>query len=178
VFRSFEAATIPTDAWNSFIEFDDNSTGRYLAFPVVLRDSLRRTAGEALMYLKCANPNCSSDFDYGQGRLFRFQQTPQQEKQPSNWHAVKHYWLCARCCENFTIEYHKGTGILILERLESLSDAQPCYFVLQEEVTAMPVLPRRVSRSRARHKKKESEMDPLKVAAIEILENRILERRG
>jgi hypothetical protein len=131
------------------------------------------------MYLKCANPNCSSDFDYGQGRLFRFQQAPQQEKQPANWHAVKHYWLCARCCENFTIEYHKGTGILIMERLETLSGTQPCYFVLQEEeVAPVPVLPRRVSRSRARHKKLESELDPLKVAAIEILENRILERRG
>jgi len=130
------------------------------------------------MFMKCANPNCSCDFDYGQGRLFRFQQTPSQEKQPSHWHAVKHYWLCARCCEHFTIEYQKGTGILIMERLETLSGAQPCYFVLQEEISPIPVLPRRVSRSRARHKKKENELLPLKVGTIEILENRILERRG
>ncbi len=130
------------------------------------------------MYLKCANPNCDCDFDYGQGRLFRFQQTPSQEKQPSHWHAMKHYWLCARCCENFTIEYHRGTGILILERLESLSSAQPYYFVLQPEITPIPSLPRRVSRSRARRKKQEQNMDPLQVSAIEILENRIAERRG
>ncbi len=51
------------------------------------------------MYLKCANPNCNADFDYGQGRLVLFQQTPQQEKQPSNWHGVKHYWLCGRAAK-------------------------------------------------------------------------------
>jgi len=129
------------------------------------------------MYLKCANPNCTSDFDYGQGRLFRFQQAPAQEKQPTNWHAVKHYWLCQRCCENFTIEYQKGTGILIMERMEALAGAQPCYFVLQAEISPIPALPRRVSRSRARRKKKENELAPLKVGTIEILENRILERR-
>jgi hypothetical protein len=163
---------------NSFIEFDENSTGRYLAFPVVLRESLFEMTGEALMYLKCANPNCTCDFDYGQGRLFRFQQAPQQENQPTNWHAVKHYWLCARCCDNFTIEYHKGTGILIMERLEKLSGERPCYFVLQAEIAPIPQLPRRVSRSRARFKKLENELLPLVVTEFEILENRILERRG
>ena len=134
--------------------------------------------GEALMYLKCANPNCTCDFDYGQGRLFRFQQTPQQENQPTNWHGMKHYWLCAACCANFTIEYHKGTGILIMERLETLSAAQPCYFVLQAEAAPIPVLPRRVSRSRARHKKHDKDLLPVGLTAFEILENRILERRG
>ena len=134
--------------------------------------------GEALVYLKCANPNCTCDFDYGQGRLFRFQQTPQQENQPTNWHGMKHYWLCAACCENFTIEYHKGTGILIMERLETLSAAQPCYFVLQAEAAPIPVLPRRVSRSRARRKKHDKDLLPVGLTAFEILENRILERRG
>jgi hypothetical protein len=163
---------------NSFIEFDDNSTDRYLAFPMVLRDPSGKAALWKLMYLKCANPNCCSDFDYAKGRLFRFQQTPQQEKQPSHWHAVKHYWLCVRCCVNYTIEYQKGVGVLLMERLETLAGAQPCYYVLQAESIPQPVLPRRLSRSRARQRKQKSELTPIKVSAIEVLENRILERRG
>ena len=150
----------------------------YLAFLPVLRESLKKAAKQEPMYLKCAHPDCSSDFDYTQGRLFRFQQTPQQEKQPSHWHAVKHYWLCARCCENYTIEYQKGAGVLLMERLETLAGAQPCYYVLQAEVSPKPALPRRLSRSRARQRKQNPELTPATLSAIEVLETRNLERRG
>jgi hypothetical protein len=166
---------------NRFIEFDRFCTGRYLDFSVVLREPVNKAAKQKPMYLKCAHPDCSSDFDYGQGRLFRFQQTPGQEKQPSHWHGVKHYWLCARCCENYTIEYQKGVGVLLMERLETLAGAQPCYFVLQPEMTPKPALPRRLSRSRARQRKQNSELASAAVAAvggIEVLETRNLERRG
>jgi hypothetical protein len=129
------------------------------------------------MYLKCAHPDCSSDFDYGQGRLFRFQQTPAQLKPPTHWHAMKHYWLCSRCCENFLIEYQKGVGVLLLERLETLAGAQPCYYVLHAEITPKPALPQRLSRARSRQRKK-IEMAPLGINAIEVLENRNLERSG
>ena len=129
------------------------------------------------MYLKCAHPDCFSDFDYGQGRLFRFQQTPRQVKQPSHWHAVKHYWLCARCCESFSIEYQIGAGVLLMERLETLADAQPCYYVLQAEIMPKPTLTRRLSRPRSRQRK-QIELVPLAMSAIEVLENRNLERRG
>ena len=129
------------------------------------------------MYLKCAHPDCSSDFDYGQGRLFRFQQTPQQAQQPSHWHAVKHYWLCARCCETYSIEYQQGVGVLLMERLETLAGAEPCYYVLQAEMAPKPVL-RRLSRSRARQRKQNSELTSATVSAIEVLETRNLERRG
>jgi len=130
------------------------------------------------MYLKCAHPDCLSDFDYGQGRLFRFQQTPQQEKQPSHWHAVKHYWLCTRCCESYTIEYQKGLGVLILERMETVAREQPCYFILQAEAPVKPALPRRLSRSRVRQRKQSSELNSSNPSGIEILENRNMERRG
>jgi hypothetical protein len=163
---------------NPFIEFDRFCNGRYLAFLLVLRESLNKAATQELMYLKCAHPDCSSDFDYGQGRLFRFQQTPQQEKQASHWHAVKHYWLCTRCCENYTIEYQKGVGVLLMERLEKLAGAQPCYYVLQAEIVPKPALPRRVVRSRARQRKQKSELSSTTVSAMEVLENRNLERRG
>ena len=166
------------DALNSFIEFDRFCTGRYLVFSVVLGESLKKVAQPKAMFLKCAHPDCLSDFDYGQGRLFRFQQTPGQEKQPSHWHAVKHYWLCSRCCENYTIEYQKGVGVLLMERLESLAGAQPCYYVLQAELTPKPILPRRLSRSRARQRKAGGELTSAAVSAIEVLETRNLERRG
>jgi hypothetical protein len=145
---------------------------------LVLREPVKKAAKHQPMYLKCAHPDCSSDFDYGQGRLFRFQQTPEQEKQPSHWHAVKHYWLCARCCESYTIEYQKGVGVLLMERLEELAGAQPCYYVLQAEIVPKPALPRRVSRSRVRQRKQNSELTSATVTAIEVLENRNLERRG
>jgi hypothetical protein len=163
---------------NPFIEFAFTIMRSYLAFWAHLRESLRKAAKQKFMYLKCAHPDCSSDFDYGQGRLYRFQQTPQQERQPSHWHAVKHYWLCARCCENYTIEYHKGVGVLLMERLEKLAAAQPCYFVLQAEVAPKSILPRRFSGSRARQRKQSAELTPVVVSAIEILETRNLERRG
>jgi len=150
----------------------------YLAFWVHLRESFRKAANQKFMYLKCAHPDCSSDFDYGQGRLYRFQQSPRQEKQPSHWHAVKHYWLCARCCENYTIEYHKGVGVLLLERLETLAVKKPGYYVLQAEVAPKPVLPRRLSRSRARRRKQNTDLTSAVVSAIEVLETRNLERSG
>jgi hypothetical protein len=130
------------------------------------------------MYLKCAHPDCTSDFDYGQGRLFRFQQTPEQEKQPAHWHAVKHYWLCTRCFGSYTIEYQKGVGVLLMERLETLAGAQPCYYVLQAEVAPKPALARRMGRSRSRLRQQNSELSSATASAIEVLENRNLERRG
>jgi hypothetical protein len=163
---------------NSFIEFDRFCTGRYLAFSLVLREPLMKAAKQKPMYLKCAHPDCSSDFDYTQGRLFRFQQTPQQEKQPSHWHAVKHYWLCARCCECYTIEYQQGVGVLLMERMETLSGAQPCYYILQAEISPKPALPRRLSRSRARQRKQNAELAAAPMSSIEVLEARNLERRG
>ena len=163
---------------NSFIEFDPFCNDQYLAFLLVLREPVKKAAKHKLMYLKCAHPDCSSDFDYGQGRLFRFQQTPLQEKQPSHWHGVKHYWLCTRCCENYTIEYQKGLGVLLMQRLETVAGEQPCYYILQAEVVPKPALPRRLVRSRPRQRKQKIELAPVTVSGIEVLENRNLERRG
>ena len=130
------------------------------------------------MYLKCAHPECASDFDYAQGRLFRFRQTPAQEKQPAHWHGVKHYWLCSRCCEIFTIEYQNGLGVVLLEKLET-AGTQPGYFVLQPEEMLQPAAPRRVIRARGRHPRTQKrELTPVPIGSIEVLETRNLERRG
>jgi hypothetical protein len=130
------------------------------------------------MYLKCAHPDCSSDFDYAQGRLFRIKSTPPQTQQPSHWHGVKHFWLCTRCCESFTIEYQKTVGAMLMEKLEHVRGEQPCYYVLQPEPIVRPVLPGRVSRKRSRRQKQKMALAPVVANAIEVLENRNLERRG
>jgi len=130
------------------------------------------------MYLKCAHPDCSSDFDYAQGRLFRIKPTPLQTQQPSHWHGVKHYWLCTRCCESFTIEYQKTVGVLLMEKLELVRGEQPCYYVLQPDPIVRRVLPGRVSRKQSRRQKQKMELAPVVANAIEVLENRNLERRG
>lgn len=137
---------------------------------------MRETAVSTLMYLKCAHPDCSSDFDYGQGRLFRFQQNPFPEQQPAHWHAVKHFWLCTRCCESYTIEYHKGMGVLLMERLEKLAGGQPGYFVLQPDTAPKAASPRRVAR--ARQRKQSRELPAASMSVMEVLETRNLQGRG
>ena len=130
------------------------------------------------MFLKCANPECFCDFDYAQGRLFRFRQTATDEKQPAHWHGIKHYWLCPRCCESFTIEYQKGLGVLLMEKLET-AGAQPCYHVLAPEESKKPAPPRRLVRPRvSRRSGKLVELAPVDVSSIEVLEARNLERSG
>ena len=128
------------------------------------------------MNLKCVHPECPSDFDYTQGRLFRLKQTPVHEKQPSHWHGMKHYWLCSRCCESFTVEYQKGLGVVLMERLET-AGAHPCYYILQPEESVQPAVPRRVTRSRY-PRKTGRDLAPVAVSSIEVLETRNLERRG
>jgi len=130
------------------------------------------------MYLKCAHPECSADFDYGQGRFFRFQQFPRRDPPPTNSHSVKHFWLCTRCCETFTIDYQKGVGIILRQRFEAFTIAQPSHFVLQDESGADRRLTRRHGRIRSRERKRKNELLPGQTNTIEILENRNMERRG
>ncbi|MGH9680374.1 MAG: hypothetical protein ACRD4Y_10525 [Candidatus Acidiferrales bacterium] len=128
------------------------------------------------MYLKCAHPECTSDFDSGQGRLFRFHKNPLQDQQPSHWHSMKHFWLCSGCCETFTIGYRKGLGVVLIDRIEGFLGAPGSQFVLQPDTPAAPPLPRR--RARAAVRKRKAKLPPVQAGAIEILENRNLERRG
>jgi hypothetical protein len=130
------------------------------------------------MYLKCAHPECSADFDYGQGRFFRFQQFPRRDPPPANSHSVKHFWLCTRCCETFTIDYQKGVGIILRQRFEAFTIAQPSHFVLQDESGGDRRLTRRHGRIRSRERKRKNELLPGQTNTIEILENRNMERRG
>ena len=68
--------------------------------------------------------------------------------------------------------------MLLMQRLESMPGAHPGYYVLQAEMAPKPALPRRLSRSRARQRNQNNELNPTTVSSIEILENRNMERRG
>jgi hypothetical protein len=166
---------------NPFIEFDCFATRHYLSFSWFSGPLSGNTAGEGVMELKCANPICNSAYEYGHGRLLRVQQTPSQEKQPSHWHGLKHYWLCTLCSEKFNIEFQKGTGVLLMEKLEEGAEVQPTYTLLQSETPSTldvkPLLPR-LTRSRARLRKQKSELAPAAATVVEVLENRKTERRG
>jgi hypothetical protein len=52
---------------------------------------------------KCANPECSEAFYFGQGRLYFSPKRRLADKSaPANSHGVEHYWLCGSCSKSFT----------------------------------------------------------------------------
>ena len=65
------------------------------------------------MLLNCANRACSAPFVYQEGRLFRFNQPHPKGKESKNSHAVRHFWLCLKCSDEYFLEYHKGQIELI-----------------------------------------------------------------
>jgi len=77
----------------------------------------------------CANPDCRVLFDYQQGRFFRFHKNHAVGERAPNTHSVQHFWLCARCCEEFTLEYQDGVGVLIKTRPDILCEAETSRFI-------------------------------------------------
>lgn len=65
------------------------------------------------MFSKCANPSCQAEFDYRQGRFYRFYKRPLDDGKPANAHSVQHFWLCGECCETYCLKYAEGRGVLI-----------------------------------------------------------------
>ena len=70
------------------------------------------------MISACANPDCSTPFDYHQGELFRFHKAHRVDEKPPNIHSVQHFWLCGRCCADFTLIYDQERGVLLAKRSE------------------------------------------------------------
>ena len=65
------------------------------------------------MFARCSNMNCATDFDYRQGRFFRFLVPYPQGKAPANAHPVRHFWLCKDCSESYTMQYRNGRCELV-----------------------------------------------------------------
>ena len=82
------------------------------------------------MFSTCANPDCSKPFDYRQGHFFRFHKANRPDGAPPNTHSVQHLWLCGHCCEEYTLQYVEGHGVVLLHRMENSLDSEPtrCVF--------------------------------------------------
>lgn len=69
------------------------------------------------MLAKCANPKCSAEFRYlKQGKLFLREPLINSAAQAKSARGiVQRYWLCASCCESFTI-MDDGQGMRVVPR--------------------------------------------------------------
>ena len=65
------------------------------------------------MFETCANQRCGAPFDYRKGRLFRFSYQLHNVS-PEAGQAVVHFWLCAKCCKVYTLEYREKSGTAVL----------------------------------------------------------------
>lgn len=69
---------------------------------------------------KCANPTCPTAFHWtGGGKFFRFRADPVSQSEsttadsPRGIHGVRHYWLCERCSQMFTLIYDTQCGVVL-----------------------------------------------------------------
>jgi hypothetical protein len=70
---------------------------------------------------KCANPACPTAFNWtGGGKFFRFRPGEVSasvknaaQDSPANLHGVRHYWLCERCSQTFTLVYEENYGVVL-----------------------------------------------------------------
>ena len=67
------------------------------------------------MLAKCANPHCSAEFRYlKQGKLFLREPLINSASRAKSARGVlQRYWLCAACCELFTVE-NDGQGMKVV----------------------------------------------------------------
>lgn len=73
------------------------------------------------MFLECANPKCSAEFDYREGQLIRAPKDLRSDRfEPG---AIKHFWLCGKCSGHLFLEYRQGEGVVLSRR--PLRHAEP-----------------------------------------------------
>jgi len=77
------------------------------------------------MISKCANPGCSTNFDHRQGRLHRFPRRHTDDDRSANTQSVQHFWLCAACCEIYSLRYEEGLGVTIGRQFARDSASEP-----------------------------------------------------
>lgn len=70
---------------------------------------------------KCANPACPTAFHWtGGGKFFRFRPDPPLQNggnatvdSAAGIHGIRHYWLCERCSQVFTLVYDQECGVVL-----------------------------------------------------------------
>jgi hypothetical protein len=89
--------------------------------PVPSREMLKGTPLYQSLHPKCANPACPTAFHWtGGGKFLRFRPDPvsacgsnSTADLPGGVHCVRHYWLCERCSQAFTLVYEEGYGVML-----------------------------------------------------------------
>lgn len=103
------------------------------------KTTLRGTPLYQKQHPKCANPACPTAFHWtGGGKFFRFrpetvssQANEPDTDAPAGIHGVRHYWLCERCTQVFTLVYDPDFGVVLKALWPELCAAEP-----QRKVTA------------------------------------------
>jgi hypothetical protein len=78
------------------------------------------------MVSKCANPNCSTPFQYfREGKLFQVEIDGAGEIRPTGPQLVsssrktprlEYFWLCGRCSNSMTLRLEQGKGVRAVPR--------------------------------------------------------------
>lgn len=113
------------------LEEERAAAGRNQAEQQTNRSS-EMTKGTALyqkQHPKCANPACPTAFHWtGGGKFFRFRPNSASQSEssstsdlPCGMHGVRHYWLCERCSQMFTLVYDEEGGVVL-----KVSEHAPC----------------------------------------------------
>jgi hypothetical protein len=75
---------------------------------------------------QCANPECDTEFLYAdEGQLFPYEiRNPKEpckdvpavicKKKPGR--AVVYFWLCAQCCQRFTLRFTMSSGVRLVSK--------------------------------------------------------------
>jgi hypothetical protein len=93
----------------------------YSKEPPPSRGTLRGIPLYQKQHPKCANPACPTAFHWtGGGKFLRFRPDPilangnnSTADSPGGVHGVRHYWLCERCSEVFTLVFEEGYGVVL-----------------------------------------------------------------
>ena len=84
-------------------------------------DGVKGTPLYQKQHPKCANPACPTAFRWTRGgKFFRFRPNPASQsvnssetEAPHGIHGVRHYWLCERCSQIFTLVYDDQCGVAL-----------------------------------------------------------------
>jgi hypothetical protein len=98
--------------------------------PLASGELMKGTPLYQSLHPKCANPACSAAFHWTVGGKFlRFRPDPADlpNERPAldsatGTHGVRHYWLCERCCQAFTLVFHPEHGVVLKELWPELAE--------------------------------------------------------
>lgn len=105
----------------------ENRVQQAKASPPHLAPIARGIALHQNVHPKCANPACPTVFHWLLGgKFFRFSEQQCKtcaaktcNESKGNIHCVKHFWLCEKCSNIFTLAYDDGKGVMLkLRRTE------------------------------------------------------------